>query len=48
MIGNVEIHIEAREVARLLALDLVDQEAREHHTAFLMLRVRQRQEAWRE
>ena len=48
VIGNVEIDVEAREVAPLLPLDLVDQEAREHHAAFLMLGVRQRQEAWRE
>jgi hypothetical protein len=44
VIGNVEIDVEAREVAPFLALDLVDQEAGEHHTAFLMLGVRQRQE----
>ena len=48
MIGNVEIDVEAREVAPLLALDLVDLEAREHHAAFLMLGVRQREEAQRE
>ena len=48
VIGNVEIDVEAREVAPLLALDLVDLEAREHHAAFLMLGVRQREEAQRE
>jgi len=32
-----KIDVEAREVAPLLALDLVDLEAREHHAAFLML-----------
>src|SRR6478672_5037683 len=48
VIGNVEIDVEACEVAPLLALDFVDLEAREHHTAFLMLGVRQREEAKRE
>ncbi len=48
MIRNVIIDVEAREVACLLALGLVDLEARKYHTAFLMLRVWQRQEAERE
>jgi len=45
VVGQVEVEVEAREVARLLALDLIDVELREHHAALGMVRVRQRQEA---
>ena len=45
VIGQVEIEIEARQVAALLLLDFVDVELREDHAAFGMIRVRQGQEA---
>ncbi len=48
MIRDVVVDVKAREIAPFLPLNLVDQEARKHETAFLMLWVWQRQEAWRE
>ena len=48
VIRDIVIDVEARQIARLLPVDLVDHEARKHEAAFLMLRVRQRKEARRE
>src|SRR5438105_993364 len=39
MVGKIEIDVEARQVARFLPFDFIDQEARKHHSAFLMLGV---------
>jgi hypothetical protein len=48
VIRDIVIDIEPREIAGFLAVDLVDRETRKHETTFLVLRVRQRKEAWRE
>ena len=48
MIRQVEIEVEARQVAALLLLDLIDVELGEHHSPFRMVGVRQREEAGRE
>ena len=45
MIRDVEIHVEALQVASGLLLEFLDLEMRKHHAAFLVLRVRQRQKA---
>ena len=47
MIGQIEVEIEASEVALLLLLDFVDVKLREKHAAFRMVRVGEREEAGR-
>ena len=45
MVGQIEIEIEAGQVAAFLLLDLIDMELGEQHSAFRMIRMRQRHEA---
>ena len=45
MIGQIEVEIEARQVALLLFLQLLDLELRKEHAAFGMIRMRQREES---
>src|SRR5258706_3501529 len=47
VIGDVVVDVKAREIAPFLSLDFIDLEARKHHTAFLIFRVRDRVEAFR-
>ncbi len=47
MIGKIEIKVEARQIALLLLLQLVDLELRKEHAAFGVIRVRQRKEPGR-
>ncbi len=47
VIRKIEVDVDAREVAPLLLVDLIDRELREHHAAFLLLDVRKRKEARR-
>src|SRR6202790_1047836 len=46
VIGNVVLDVEAREIASLLPLDLVDNEVRKHEAACRMLRMGQRIESF--
>src|ERR1017187_1545664 len=48
LVGDVEVEVEARQVAVLLLVHLIDFEFREDHSAFRMVRVREGKEAGRE
>jgi len=48
MVGNVELEVEAGEIASLLLLDFLDLELREHHAAFRMIGMGQRIKSRRE
>src|SRR5690606_15071911 len=48
VLGNIELDVEAVQVALLLREDLVDMLLREHHAAFFVERMRQRLETLRE
>src|SRR5207249_2806325 len=47
MLGQIEVQIKAGQIAVVLFLHQVDMELREHHAAFRMVGMRQRQKAGR-